>query len=288
MNISLVNPPAQTGLLAYYTFDNLLNKQGNPAWNGTLVGAASINRTNPECVFVADTCASLTNVEAGFIIPDTVCVNTPVNISNISLNATSQYWSFCAADANKIPTAVNLGNPGGSLSLPVFSDVVNDNGNYHVFVSNNWPGGLVRMDFGNSLLNAPVVVNLGNIGGVIPNTIEGIQVVKNEGRWYAIMVGGDVVNGGIPSRIIKIDFGVNITNAAPVGTNWGNIGNLAYPVDLHLFQENGGWYGFTVNAQNNTITRFNFSNSFTNVPTGVNLGNLGGLNYPYWYQCGKG
>ena len=138
----------------------------------------------------------------------------------------------------------------------------------------------MRLDFGNSLLNAPVVVNLGNIGGIIPNTIEGIQVVKNQGRWYAIMVGGDLVNGGIPSRIIKIDFGVNIANVAPVGTNWGNIGNLAYPVDLHLFQENGGWYGFTVNAQNNTITRFNFTNSFKNVPTGVNLGNLGGLNYP--------
>ncbi len=220
------------------------------------------------------------NVVASFTAPDTVCVNTPVNISNTSVNATSNFWNFCVADPNANPVAVNLGNPGGSLALPVFTDIVTQNGNYYVFVSNNWPGGLVRLDFGNSLLNTPTVVNLGNVGGVIPNTIEGIQIVRNEGRWYAIMVGGDIINGGIPSRVIKIDFGPNITNINPVGTNWGNIGNLAYPVDLHVFQENGIWYGFTVNAQNNTITRFNFTASFNNVPTAINLGNLGGLNFP--------
>ncbi len=71
-------------------------------------------------------------------------------------------------------------------------------------------------------------MNFGNIGGLIPNTIEGIQVVKNEGRWYVIMVGGDDVFGGIPSRVLKIDFGPNISNNAPVGTNWGNIGNLHF------------------------------------------------------------
>ena len=280
MATSLPNPATQPGLLAYYTFDNLLNKQGNPTWNGSLGGSAAIASTNPNCALNPLACKALDEVTPNFILPDTVCVNSPVNISNISLNATSSYWNFCVADPNANPVAVNLGNPGGSLALPVFTDIVSENGNYYVFVSNNWPGGLVRLDFGNSLLNTPTVVNLGNVGGIIPNTIEGIQIVRNEGRWYAIMVGGDILNGGIPSRVIKIDFGPNITNINPVGTNWGNIGNLAYPVDLHVFQENGIWYGFTVNAQNNTITRFNFSGSFNNVPTAVNLGNLGGLNFP--------
>ena len=280
MNGSLPNPTTQTGLVAYYNFNNLTNKQGNTAFNGAIKGSAVTNATNPACAFVPSSCNTLTEVTPDFIMPDTVCVNTPVNISNISMNATSNYWNFCVADANSTPEAVNLGNPGGSLSWPVFTDIISENGNYYMFVSNNWPGGLVRLDFGNSLLNNPTVVNLGTIGGVIPNTIEGIQVVKNEGRWYAIMVGGDMANGNIPSRVIKIDFGTSITNTNPVGTNWGNIGNLAYPTDLHVFEEKGIWYGFTVNAQNNTITRFNFSNSFTNTPTAVNLGNLGGLSYP--------
>jgi hypothetical protein len=56
MNSSLSNPTTQTGLLGYYSFDNLLNKQGNSAFNGTLGGSASINNTNPNCTFIADSC----------------------------------------------------------------------------------------------------------------------------------------------------------------------------------------------------------------------------------------
>jgi len=56
MNGSLPSPGTQPGLLAYYTFDDLINKQGNPAWNGTLAGAASINRQVPDCTFVPDSC----------------------------------------------------------------------------------------------------------------------------------------------------------------------------------------------------------------------------------------
>ncbi|MBL0201057.1 MAG: PKD domain-containing protein [Chitinophagaceae bacterium] len=57
MNASIPNPTTQTGLQGYYTFDNLLNKQGNPTWNGTLNGGATINNTNPNCTFIADSCA---------------------------------------------------------------------------------------------------------------------------------------------------------------------------------------------------------------------------------------
>lgn len=62
MNASLPGPTTQPGLLAYYTFDNLLNKQGNPLWNGTLNGVAAINTTNPNCNFTADSCAFVTPI----------------------------------------------------------------------------------------------------------------------------------------------------------------------------------------------------------------------------------
>ncbi len=62
MNTSLPNPTTQPGLQGYYTFDNLLNKQGNPAWNGTLNGGATINNTNPNCSFTADSCSVTTPI----------------------------------------------------------------------------------------------------------------------------------------------------------------------------------------------------------------------------------
>lgn len=281
MNLSLPNPPSQTGLLGYYTFDNLLNKQGNAAWNGTLQGGASVNQTNTSCTLTADSCGIVQQptVIPDFTIPDTVCVNEPVNIINNTQGATTHYWNFCAGGIDQIPTGTNLGNFGGVFSSPVFMDYVQENGNYYGFVVNYIPGKIVRLDFGNSLLNTPTAVDIGNVGGIIPIISEGIQIVKNEGKWYAIMVAGYLPGGSAP-RILKIDFGTNITNTAPVGTNWGNIGNLDNPHELHIFQSGNNWHGFTVNAQNNTITRFDFSNSFDNTPTGVNLGNVGNLSYP--------
>jgi len=58
MDKSIPSPSTEPNLLAYYTFDNLTNKQGNAAWDGTIVPSlkASINATNPSCVFEADSC----------------------------------------------------------------------------------------------------------------------------------------------------------------------------------------------------------------------------------------
>ncbi|HSC55374.1 MAG TPA: LamG-like jellyroll fold domain-containing protein [Phnomibacter sp.] len=283
MNSSLPNPGSQVGLEAYYTFEDLQNKQGNAVWNGTLMSGALANANNPANTFVVDSCKIIPAAvpSIGFTAPDTVCVNTPFNVVNTSTGASNYYWSFCVADLNTAPTGTNLGNIGGRLSLPVFMDYVFANGNYYGFVTNHSPGGLTRLDFGNSLLNTPTATSLGSFGGLLPSGYgtECIQVVNNEGKWYALIVGGNPAQGTVP-RIIKIEFGANISNPAPVATDWGNIGNLLQPIDLHVFKENNNWYGLTVNAENNTITRFSFTNSFDNIPTGQNLGNIGGLNYP--------
>jgi gliding motility-associated-like protein len=218
---------------------------------------------------------------ADFNIPSTICVNTPFTINNTSQNATSYYWNFCVADLNQAPQATNLGNPGGNLSQPVFMDYVLYNNNYYGFVVNHYPGKLIRLDFGNSLLNTPTSQDMGNFGGIIPSTwgAEGIQIIQNEGKWYAIIVGGYLPSGHQP-RVLKLDFGADLTNLTPSATNWGNIGNLESPHDLHVFKEGNEWYGLTVNAYNNTITRFNFTNSFDNTPTAVNIGGFGLLSYP--------
>ena len=49
MNTSLPGPTTQAGLLAYYTFNDLTNKQGNATWNGIVRGAAAAGQTNPYC-----------------------------------------------------------------------------------------------------------------------------------------------------------------------------------------------------------------------------------------------
>lgn len=217
-------------------------------------------------------------LQAQFQVPDTVCVNAPVTISNPINNASSYYWSFCQADINLAPEGRSLGNINNALSVPATIDYGYENGKYYGILVNNSPGGLVRLDFGNSLLNTPVATSLGNFSGSIPDGAEGVQVVKENNKWYAIIVGGDPGAQSTP-RIVKADFGTSLTNT-PVITNWGNLGNMAYPHDIYVFKDAGSWYGFAANYRNNTITRFHFGADFSSVPVATNLGNLGNLSGP--------
>ena len=221
----------------------------------------------------------------GFTVPDSVCLNTPVQIVNTTTGASSYYWNFCVADINQPPVGVNLGNINGAFNTPVYLDYVQSNGNYYGFVTNNYPGGLVRLDFGNSLLNTPVATFLGTLNGLIPTNTEGVQIVQNNGLWYLIIVGGTIIDGVTP-YLITVTLGSDITNLNPTGVNWGNLGNMSYPHDLYIFQDSlKQWYGITPNTSNNTITRFSFGNDFSKPPTGTNLGNVGILSGPTGIQA---
>ena len=218
--------------------------------------------------------------QVGFSTPDTVCVNTPLPITNTSVGGSTWYWNFCVSniDANPVPT--NLGNVGGNLSTPVFIDFAEDNGTYYGYVTNNYPGGLVQLNFGNSLLNNPTSYNYGDLNGTLYNTTEGIQLEQENGSWYAIIVGGTPLSGGV-SSVTRVNFGSSLGNTNPTSTNWGNPGNLlSEPISLRIVKENGNWYGFTANSTGNTITRLDFGPSIASQPVGVDLGNPGNLSYP--------
>lgn len=221
-------------------------------------------------------------VVANFSIPDTVCVNEPVFIQNLSSNATTFKWNFCNTGSNVTISGVNLGNINGSFSRPVFLDYVFDNGNYYGFLMNYEPSTLVRLDFGNSLLNTPTAVKITSLNSFFwnPAGAEDLKIIKQNGVWNVIVVGGSTSLSGTVPAVLRINFGVNITNLNPVVTNWGNVGNMEQPHQLHMWQELNVWYGLVFNSRTNTLTRINFSSDFGNTPTGVNLGNIGSLNYP--------
>jgi gliding motility-associated-like protein len=67
MTTSLPTPRLQVGLVAYYTFEDLTNKQGNPTWNGTLSGPATIGNVNPQCPFTTlnDCCPAIQGTFTG-------------------------------------------------------------------------------------------------------------------------------------------------------------------------------------------------------------------------------
>lgn len=80
MNSNLPSPTTQTGLLGYYSFDNLLNKQGNTLYDGTANSGATINATNPNCTLLPDSCPVISNIGA------VINAYTPVLAQDICLN----------------------------------------------------------------------------------------------------------------------------------------------------------------------------------------------------------
>ena len=219
-------------------------------------------------------------VVPGFTVPPGVCSGSAVQVQNTTIGGTNYFWSFCAADFSVTPQANNLGNPSNALNNPVFGCYEQDNsGNYFGLVTNYAIGHVSRLSFGNSLLNTPTGEDLGDFGGVIPEQLEGIQLLQVNGNWTAVIVGGGNGSANSTPRIVKLDFGASLSNT-PVATNWGNVGGLNLPHKLIVFPENGNYYGLTENVNDNTLTRLSFGPDFTAAPSGVNLGNIGNLNYP--------
>lgn len=54
-----------------------------------------------------------------FTMPDTICINTPLQITNIAVGASSYYWNFCVACTNGGPVnCANVSLPNSSLATP--------------------------------------------------------------------------------------------------------------------------------------------------------------------------
>jgi Concanavalin A-like lectin/glucanases superfamily/Secretion system C-terminal sorting domain len=113
MNSGLPSPTTQVGLKGYYAFDNLLNKQGTAAFNGTINGSATINATNPNCSFLADSCAIAPPIcNSGWLsMPQTSTINDFVSLGDVNLSSSTSLTieasfycgaSFASGGANSV------------------------------------------------------------------------------------------------------------------------------------------------------------------------------------------
>ena len=159
MTASLPNPTTQPGLMAYYTFNNLLNKQGNALWNGTLVGSASINQPNPSCsAFVADSCGMTPcSIDEDFVFTQNIC--NPLSMTFQSSATPGSYdeikWNF--GDGN---SAISTYNP---------TNVYPSQGNYDVemIVIKGACSDTVRKNITVSVVNGNIILSADTI--ICPN-----------------------------------------------------------------------------------------------------------------------
>jgi gliding motility-associated-like protein len=216
--------------------------------------------------------------QASFEVKDTACIDEMISITNNSRDAGTYYWSFCSGNLYYPPEGNTMTDPG-TISGPAFIDFALDNGEYYAFITNHNDGTITRIYFGSDILNDPISSEiLGDFGGIIPQHAQGVQVVYDDGNWYVFVIGGQ----GPDSRLVRLDFGSSLSNT-PVATNLGNLlGALDTPVDLYIIEENGEWFGFTVNYNSSRLTRFDFGPNLSGVaaPPAFTFSVLLGLNGP--------
>lgn len=194
--------------------------------------------------------------------------NYYVFITNVN-DGTLSRLSFGNSLIN-VPVSTNLGTLGVLLKNIEGIQIKKDN------VTGNWAGliaggenrFLVKLNFGNNLNNTPVAINLGNTNNQMSYS-HTIYTFNEGGNWYSLIGNSDL------NTIIRLNFGNSLDNA-PASENLGNVGGLNGPVGFYPVMENGNYYLFVVNKNSNTLSRLNFGNSLANIPTGKNIGNVGG------------
>lgn len=215
------------------------------------------------------------HAQTTFTAPDTVCIRQPITMSPVDTSASSYYWSFCSGYMMNRPDGVLLGATFGVTNAADIEIGKNDDGNYYGFYINRTVPEFVRLDFGNSLSNIPTVTSLGNLGGTVSVDANSLFLMRDgAGKHVMFVVGGASVGN---SSISRLDFGNSLGNK-PNCVNMGNLGGLLNgPRGFFAAKEGPYWYGFSANAIDGKIIRFDFGTNISNTPNPVDLGNPGGL-----------
>lgn len=196
---------------------------------------------------------------ADFSVSPTVCSSENLSIQNLSTGGSSYDWDFCSGDLALNPNA-SITVTNTLLFRTRSIRIVKDLGNWFGFTIDqaSSPNRLVRFDFGTSLVNTPVVTDLGNPAGAFNGVLD--FVLHKEGNnWFAL-----VANTGA-NTLLKLSFGSSLTGN-PTVQNLGAFGILNSPNGLALVNDNGMLHVFITNGGTSGVVHLDFGSSLSNSP----------------------
>jgi len=171
---------------------------------------------------------------------------------------------------SNIPTVTNFGDLGGTLPPKAASlFLMRDNAKKWVMFivagTDVASSSIVRLDYGASLANIPNCANMGNLGGLL-NGPRGIFVAQEGPYWYGFAV------NSLDNKLIRFDFGTNISNT-PLTVDLGNPGGaLTGPSDMAAIRDNSGnWHFFVTNFVSNRLSDVSVGASLASAATGIEL-----------------
>lgn len=202
-------------------------------------------------IFVCFSCGVSAQTSA---VPDTICTNNTLNISDIG----SDFYDFCSSKKKNSITSFGGDNiTGASLSLG--GKLVEENGIYYYFALSRDKNAMYRVTYGDGLANpASNVTQLSGLGGLF-NITDKLDVIKANGVWYAF-----VTNLDNNSQISKVTIGTDITNNNVSGINIGSV--CQSPRGLQVIKEQNSYYLLVTSSINNQIYSVNLGTSLASSP----------------------
>jgi len=225
-------------------------------------------------VFLLGSAGLQAQVVADFTMPDTICVNRLVYITNRTTGGSinTYYWSFCSGNTAIDPLGSELKNITGFLSGPAYITVAQDGDNCYSFVTNQWNHSITRFYHGTSFRNDPVSGKKFTSSGNISDSIEGIQVKNDNGHWYGFAVDDDL--------LVNLDFGNSLANDPVISLTYAGAGIWSLHGLVIMQQDDKNWTGFTSSSWGSKVYRIDFGNSLANAPVLTDITNGAVLNHP--------
>ncbi len=181
-----------------------------------------------------------------------------INLS--SPDAVKYEWDFCSRDLGNLPIASSGVFLPNTIVTPNHVTMVNDNGEWFGFVLGAGNNTLFRLDFGSKTSNTPIIRDLGNPGGVLSSPRE-ISIIKEANQWYGLVI------NNANSKLIRIDFGVSLSNVIPKAVDLGNAGVLSLPIGMKVVKDDNNIFVFAFNSSK-AIYAISFGSSINNTPLG--------------------
>ena len=221
---------------------------------------------------------SWTNLGGFGMLGDTVmgikiCYDNGKWIGFINSNNRIVRLNFGASLAN--PPVPTLLGPYAMLYTAHCLDIFLEGSTWVGYTTCTWGNKLVRLNFGNSLLNAPVLTDLGIPGQM--NMPASFRFINESGIWYAL-----VANFG-DGTFTRLNFGSSLLNN-PTGVNLGVIcPSISTPGGISLVRDCESTTGFQLNYSTSSadlIWRLNFPSGINGPASGSSLGNIGSMSRP--------